>query len=274
MPFPSPRLVKVAQSRVVASSVEVTFDVDMDPVGVVDITNYSLDNGASPNPTPSPTVNDTFTRANTAGPTPGTADTGQVWVSEGGGSWGIDTNRLYRSSADNAENNVVIESSIADGMVESTLTVFAGGSQNYGVVVRETDFANFILLNFNDGEGLRFYKKVGGVYVAISSPVAYSPASGDLWKVVLNGSSIKGYINGVLKLSITDAFNQTATRHGQRGFTVGTSRWDDFKVTPAAIQTIVGTSKVRFLATGLAPAQSYTVTVNPLLEDTMGNPIG
>jgi hypothetical protein len=77
----------------------------------------------------------------------------------------------------------------------------------------------------------QLYKKVAGTFTALKT-IAVTPVIGDVLKVVLSGSTITPYINGVAQAAATDAFNSTATKHGI-GVTNSTTnaKFDDFSIT-------------------------------------------
>lgn len=168
---------------------------------------------------PATSVTDTFNRADNAS-SMGNADTGQMWVPNSG-TWGISANRAYETGVAGVQATTVVDSGMSDCYVEVTLTTF----DDTGLCFRSTDDNNYFLTN-----GSTLFRKQGGVYGGIGGIGGI--LSGDVLKVELNGSSIKVYVNGSLALSVTDTFNQTATKHGLRKNGTDVARFDDFSVVP------------------------------------------
>lgn len=166
-------------------------------------------------------VTDSFNRANST-TTMGVADTGQTWVPNSG-TWGIDLNRARLVSA-TAQASTVVDSGLADGTVESLLVVHA--ANGCGLCFRSTNDANYLTLDNATGA---VYRRQAGAFTLIGNAnIGYT--SGDVMAVVLSGSSIVLKKNGTSILSVTDAFNATATRHGYRADNKPEVRWDNFSV--------------------------------------------
>lgn len=166
-------------------------------------------------------ITDSFNRADST-TTMGSTDTGQTWLPNSG-TWGITGNLAYLPSAAGGQNTTVVESSVSDCTVQLTLTTF----DDCGACVRSTDDANnFICNNAN------LFKRVTGSFTSLG---AFSSGftDGNVQAVVLSGTSIIVKQNGTSVLSVTESFNQTATQHGLRANTAGTSaaRFNDFSVT-------------------------------------------
>lgn len=174
-------------------------------------------------------IEDDFNRADTDAGL-GTSSSGHTWLTGGTGNntWGIEGNRAYKVGA--SINAVAyIESTLSDCAVEATLQTFDIRS---GVSFRFSDNSNWWFAYWLTSTGFQVRKMVAG-----SSNLVFSHtqtgANGDTLKVILIGDQIEVYINGSLKTTITDSFNQTATKHGlfrQSGGS-GLERWEDFSIT-------------------------------------------
>lgn len=167
-------------------------------------------------------ASDSFTRANSASVV-GVADSGQTW-STLSGTCGISSNAAYGSQAATV-NLAVVTTGVADGIVDLTNSTFLTGDSPT-LILRTTNFNNRWELN-TDNTGYTLRKFVDGSATTVATAVG-SPASGDKLRAVLNGSSIKIYVNGTQKISASDAHNATATAHGYRCDGT-TARFDDFK---------------------------------------------
>lgn len=168
-------------------------------------------------------VYDSFDRADSS-TTLGTADTGQVWAtvidtgSPGTTGWGIISNTAYMPSGA-FQNLAYVDSGLSDCTVEVTMVNAAGDA---GVCFRVVNGSNNFVSTSN-----ALFVRVSGSFTNLGS---WGYVAGDTIKVVLSGSSIKCYTNGVEQLSVTNTNHQSATNHGMRrngGFAV---RWDDFRV--------------------------------------------
>lgn len=137
------------------------------------------------------------------------ADTGQPWVSTT--NWGIDTNQAY--CVDPAATSF----SMAElGMSDLTISVDIKFSVNEGLVLRYTDSQNQLLARINS-TGIALFKNIAGVNTNIGS-YNFTPVVGTIYnvKAVCGGSSIIIYLDGVSRITATETFNQTATKHGMK----------------------------------------------------------
>ena len=153
-----------------------------------------------------PIVSDSFNRANNA-LSLGSADTGQPW-SAVVGTWGISSNQAYCPT--NVGNSIaVVDAGVSNGMVQVTTAVIVGG--DIGLVARLTDGSNYIRAIFEGGTWF-LQKCVAGVFTTLAS-AAGAQSAGDILQLSF-GSLITLRQNGVLLLSSSDAFNQSATKAG------------------------------------------------------------
>lgn len=169
-------------------------------------------------------VEDTFTRPDSA-TTLENAETGQAWQVLAG-TWGIASKTAY-CVAHGGTNKAcaVVETGMSDGVVEVThSSLSAGGSR---LAFRFTDVDNGFIVGAESAV-YQLYRLEAGTYNAIGS-WATTPASGDVVRVVMNGSSITVYINGTARITATSTFNQTATKHGIAAASTS-SRFDNFTV--------------------------------------------
>ena len=171
-------------------------------------------------------VSDTFTRANNASSL-GSAETGQVWAQVVGTGWGIDTNQAALS-ASVGNDLAVVDSGVSVCSVAATLTGVTGN--NAGLAFSVTDASNWWGLWGGSG-GLFLIKNAAGVQTVPASD-AVAIAEGSVLKVTRSGASITCAVNGVVRLTLSDAFNASATKHGLGiGGADVNHRWDNFLVT-------------------------------------------
>jgi hypothetical protein len=96
---------------------------------------------------------------------------------------------------------------------------------------RYTDINNFFVAGRSTNAGQWVIAKVvSGIPENLSVVAASAHTAGDVCKVVLDGTSIKFYVNDVLISSVTDSFNQTATKHGLQTLNSATTTFDGFSV--------------------------------------------
>lgn len=179
-------------------------------------------------------VTDSFNRANST-TSLGTADTGQAWTAHSGG-WGISSNQAY-CDTDASLLNFATVAGAADGVLQVKLPSPGGGSGGSAwVVCRFTDVNNCLYVACSGIEQYRLMKRQGGALSTLGTGTIDHANSNDVVRVVLLGTSIKVYVNDVLDLDVTTAFNQTATRVGM-GTDYGSGpgsapRFEDFSFTP------------------------------------------
>lgn len=181
--------------------------------------------------TPFVTITDDFNRADST-TTLGTTNTGQTWEALTAGSvFGIVSNQAYRQTyAGTGENAVVVDAGKADVDISITTSKLGAGG---GIVFRATNSANFWCIDTNMATGHKLFKFVSNAFVFVGLAGNPSAAVGDVARVVAVGSSISVTVNGGTAYTVTDTFNQTATKHGFRiASTVNPAagRFDDFSI--------------------------------------------
>jgi hypothetical protein len=181
--------------------------------------------------TPSYAV-DTATRADSA-VTAGSLETGEAWTAVLG-TWGIATNKLYCAVTDGGGGNKNVLTFDAGTHVGELSVAVTRAGGTLGLVVRQSDNANYIRLE-TDGSGTRLIKRVAGVDTTIGSSAANPSLWTKTFKVTMSGNDLNVYQDGALVIGpITDAFNNTATKHGLYvNQTVTDNRWDNVVFTGA-----------------------------------------
>lgn len=181
-------------------------------------------------------VSDTFTRADSA-LTLGNAETGQAWsVGDAGDAatlptFGISTNQAYAVSLGNqSDPHVIVDSGVADCTIQCGVIVPT--SLGSGVLFRRANSSNYFAVYLNTAT-VTILRNLAGVRSSVASASrAVSVGATVAVKVVLVGSSIKVYCDGLLLITYTDANNATATKHGFFAQTGGGGAvYDNFLVT-------------------------------------------
>lgn len=140
---------------------------------------------------------------------------GKAWVPLRG-VWGIaGGNAKLVSNSASGTPAVVVDALTADGIFTAEWAVRDGGDVAGGLVIRVLDVNNHLFLNSSGSGQLRLWKRVNGTATEIKTATTGGVIqSGSIVRVVLNGSSIKVYLNNVLVIDATDSTFIGATRHG------------------------------------------------------------
>ena len=204
------------------------------------------------------TFTDDFNRSNST-------NLGAGWV-EVSGDWSIVSNQL---SSGSAGGTIILRA--AGGMATSDhyaqVTIATTTAASHGVWARGNSNISQGYLWRNDGTSWNLFSVVGGSFTSIGS-FAGAAANGDVAKVQAVGSTIKGYVNGTQRVSVTDTAVTTGTSVGLRAESTSALRFDDF--TAADVTTTVTgdaalTGTATLSATGLRAAtgsSALTTTAN------------
>ena len=180
---------------------------------------------------PQTIVSDAFNRANNASAL-GVADSGQTWTTLDG-THGIIANQAYAATAaaDN-QGSSYIDAGRADVTIQATFAV--NNDRGPRLIWRLSDVNDYFLLQQESGTGYVAYRLQGaGLFTSIGSTSGVTPSNGDVVTVILSGNAFAVQINGTTRITGTDSFNATATKHGI-GFgstDASTGRIDNFTVT-------------------------------------------
>ncbi|GEM_PF-2675138 len=174
-----------------------------------------------------PVIKDTFTRADDA-TTLGSAETGQVWAVNSG-TWGISSNKGQLVTGQAARYDFAyINSGKTDFVADLTLSTV---EDEEGICVAYVDDTHCMWTAYS-GANLWLARKSGGAASGVAS-AAVTKANGDVLRVIKVGTSIKIYVNGVLKISytLTEAENiafGSATKQGIYALNATTGRFDNW----------------------------------------------
>lgn len=171
-----------------------------------------------------PLVSDSFNRPDNA-TSLGTTDTGQVW-SALAGTWGIDTNQAYGPSG--GDLLALLEAGASD----VNITCDIKHHDNNGVLFRTVSQSDFLLARLSVNT-VQLYRRQAGVWTLLAD-AAMTLTNGQTYafRVVASGSTINVYVDGVNRVTATESFQSTVTKHGMFGGN-SVSRWDNFRVDAA-----------------------------------------
>jgi hypothetical protein len=164
------------------------------------------------------TFTDDFNRADSS-------NLGANWV-EVSGDWSIISSQL---SSGSAGGTIILRAAgvMASNDNSAQVTIAATAAVSHGVWCRGNSNISSGYLWRNDGTSWNLFSVVGGSFTSIGS-FAGAAVAGDIAKVQAVGSTIKGYVNGVQRVSVTDTGVATGTSVGIRADSVSALRFDDF----------------------------------------------
>lgn len=153
---------------------------------------------------------DSFNRADSAsslGALDGGEKAGTAYEMTGNAVYGIDTNRARYFSG---TGQAVHDYGTPDVELQLTSVVHAAGRLITFRYIDENN--NFILYESASADYL--IRRIVGGSISTVATFTTTAADNDVLKVVLFGSSIQVFVNGVRQINITDTNHQTATKHG------------------------------------------------------------
>lgn len=179
---------------------------------------------------------DNFNRSDSSTALGTPSDAGSDWVAHQG-TFGISSNKGYLvGNAGAPGNTATLESSASDAEVAATLTIGDTGNTAVSLCARLSDANNYLAVRFDflaANEPVLVKCEAGTETTIISDMGAF--ASGDVMAIRCVGNTITVYKNAGQIGTVTESFNNTATKHGlyHDNFTAGSAadRWDDFSIT-------------------------------------------
>jgi hypothetical protein len=207
---------------------------------------------------------DDFNRANST-------DLGAGWV-EVSGDWSIVSNQLSPGAAG---GTIILRAAgaMAGNDHSAQVTVAATTAASQGVWCRGNTNITSGYLWRNDGTSWNLFSVIGGSFSSIGSYAA-AAAPGDVAKVEAVGSTIKGYVNGVQRVSVTDTGVATGTSVGIRSESAGAIRFDDFTaadVTAGATLGIASATETAQPVTGAKAAALGTAATSEAAQQLVGS---
>jgi hypothetical protein len=150
---------------------------------------------------------------------------GVGWV-EVSGDWSIVSNQLSPGAAG---GTIIMRAAGAmasnDNSAQATIASTTVASQ--GVWCRGNSNITSGYLWRNNGTSWDLFSVVGGSFTVIGTYTA-AAAPGDVAKVQAVGSTIKGFVNGIERVSVVNTAVATGTSVGIRSDSAGAIRFDDF----------------------------------------------
>lgn len=165
----------------------------------------------------------------------------QSWNVEDDG-WTIQSNKAAYDGAVSSQP-AWIETFKSDVILEAEITTSATASKFLGLLLRYKNKSNFIRLTISNvaaGTDVSLTRVENGTATSIATATAGLAASTAYKvKVLLQGTSIKVFIDSVSQIDTTSAVHQTETKHGIFANNTGVTdyRWDDFRVREYAPDT-------------------------------------
>lgn len=187
---------------------------------------------------------------------PDSSSLGGNWV-EVSGDWSIVSNQL---SPGNDGGTIILRAATAmDSSDHSTqATIAATTAASHGVWCRgNTGFSSGYLWR-NDGSEWTLFSVVSSTFTAIGSYTA-AAAPGDVAKVQAVGSTIKGFVNGVQRVSVTDTAVASGTSVGIRCISSSAIRFDDFAAADVTAGAPLGTASETDGAQALTGGKAATL---------------
>ncbi|MFI1928337.1 hypothetical protein [Streptomyces sp. NPDC020377] len=193
---------------------------------------------------------------------------GANWV-EVSGDWSIVSNRL---SSGSAGGTVILRAAgaMASNDHYAQVTITSTAAVSHGVWCRGNANITSGYLWRNDGSSWTLFSVVGGSFSSIGSYAA-AAAPGDVAKVEAVGSTIKGYVNGVARVSVTDTSVASGTSVGLRAESTNSLRFDDFAAADVTAGATLGTASTTETAQTLTG--SKTTTLSPAAATDTAQPL-
>jgi hypothetical protein len=154
------------------------------------------------------------------------------------GDWSIVSNQLSPGAAG---GTIILR---AAGAMDSNdhsaqVTIAATTVASQGVWCRGNSNISQGYLWRNNGTSWDLFSVVGGSFTVIGTYTA-AAAPGDVAKVQAVGSTIKGFVNGVERISVTNTAVTTGTSVGIRSDSAGAIRYDDFSAADVTAGATLG----------------------------------
>ncbi|MGG1515495.1 glycoside hydrolase family 2 TIM barrel-domain containing protein [Paenibacillus oryzisoli] len=185
----------------------------------------------------------------------------QGWTASSG-SWSVvtDATYAYKQSSTAASEAVATAGDInwTNYDVQADINLKDSTYQAAtGIIGRYADNNNYYLLRLHTGSNqLQLMKKVNGTFSTIASqPLTISLNTFYTLKLSMQGSAIKGYLNGVEQLSVADT-SISAGKIGFRGYNQSFTV-DNVKVDGIQVEVIVDNTDPEFSVNGSWTASTY-----------------
>lgn len=180
-------------------------------------------------------------------------DLGVGWV-EVSGDWSIITGQL---APDTSSGTTILRATAAMASSDnfSQFTIAATVAASQGVWCRGDNTISSGYLWRNNGSSWDLFSVVSGSFNVIGTYTA-AAAPGDVAKLQAVGSTIKGFVNGVERVSVVNADVATGVNVGLRVMAVPGLRFDDFSAADVTAGATLSTSSSVETAQPLAAAKT------------------
>jgi hypothetical protein len=194
---------------------------------------------------------DDFNRANST-------DLGTSWV-EVSGDWSIASNQLSPGAAG---GTIILRAAgaMATNDHYAQVTIAATAAVSQGVWCRGNSNITSGYLWRNNGTSWDLFSVIGGSFTIIGTYTAAAVA-GDIAKVQAVGSTIKGFVNGVERVSVVNTGVTAGTSVGIRGESSGSLRYDDFAAADVTAGATLGIASSAETAQPLTGSKAATLGI-------------
>lgn len=187
---------------------------------------------------------------------PDNTDLGASWV-EVSGDWSIVSNQLSPGASG---GTIILR---AAGAMDSSdnsaqVTIAATTAASQGVWCRGNSNISDGYLWRNNGSTWDLFSVVSSTFTVIGTYAAPA-APGDVAKVQTVGSTIKGLVNGIERVSVTDTAVATGLSAGIRAESVSGLRFDDFTAADVTAGATLGTATADETAQPLTGSKTATL---------------
>ncbi|MET9123011.1 hypothetical protein [Streptomyces sp. NPDC004528] len=202
------------------------------------------------------TFNDDFGRSDST-------NLGAAWV-EVSGDWSIISGQL---SSGSAGGTIILRAAgaMATSDHAAQVTIAATAAVSHGIWIRGNSNITQGYLFRNDGSNWTLFSVLGGSFTSIGS-FAGAAVAGDVAMLQAVGSTIKAFVNGIARITVTDTAVPTGTSVGIRAESTNSLRFDNFSAADVT-SGITGDAALSGVATlsasgqrGTAGAASLTAT--------------
>lgn len=196
------------------------------------------------------TFTDDFNRANSS-------SLGAGWV-EVSGDWSIVSNQLAPGTSG---ATIVLRAATAMATSDNyaQVTIAATTALSQGVWCRGNSDLTSGYLWRNNGTNWTLFSVAGETFTSIGSFSA-AAAPGDVAKIQAVGSTIKGFVNGVQRVSVTDTSVATGTSVGIRSDSTSFIRFDDFAAGDVTAGVTLGTASATETSQPLTGAKGSSLS--------------
>jgi hypothetical protein len=206
---------------------------------------------------------------------------GSNWT-ERNGDWAINGSKLDDTGSSGTATHIHtngISYPSADYSVTADVKINSNVSQDSGVIARRvnaggSDFDGYVLFINDTSNHMRLSKRSGGSYTTLGTySTTISTGTYYTIKLSVNGNTIKGYLNGVERISVTDSSFTAAGDAGLFRNAGGAGGWyshyDNFTVSGVPVSTNVG--QLRFTGNALNFTDAAALSTSAMSLDFGNN---